>query len=96
MVRYKDYVISADGNCYVIGKVKQRKNKETGKEEEFVSAEKYCSSLSQAVSILAEIARKDFIKDNDISFCDLLSHIKDVDRQIMSALSLNLENPLPL
>ena len=36
MVRYKDYVITADKNCYIIGKMKERKNKETGENECFL------------------------------------------------------------
>lgn len=88
MVRYKDYVITADKNCYIIGKMKERKNKETGEMEPFVFAEKYCTSISQAASILAEMARMDFVRNNDIQLNELLEHIKRVDEEIISALGL--------
>lgn len=70
MLRIKDWGIDADNYCYIVGKIKTRKNKD-GQAEEYIANPKYLGSLEEACEAIIEAERKNIVKENELTVASL-------------------------
>lgn len=81
MIKVNEWVIDADGRCYIIGKPKQRTTKE-GKVEDYLTDQKYYPTLSGALNGIREAMRRDLVRSQDMTLDEALEKITKLDSEI--------------
>lgn len=85
MLRVNDWAVDADDRCYVVGKLKTRKNKD-GAAEEYIAAPRYFSTMGQALSAILESERRTLLADGEYTIASLQSALEKSDRELMALL----------
>ena len=80
MLKIKDWVIDADNCCYIVGKQKQRKNKD-GNDENYIARPKYYSKLSQAFEYILDAEKRDIVGGSELGLKEALLQFEKANNE---------------
>lgn len=83
MLKIKEWVVDADDKCYIVGRMKLRKNKE-GEEEEYIAAPRYYGTLSVALNAILESERRAVLAEGEHTVTSLRRALERTDAKLMA------------
>lgn len=83
MLKIKGWVVDADDKCYIVGRLKTRKNKDGG-EEEYIAAPRYYGTLAHALNAILESERRAVLAEGEHTVASLRRALEKTDTELMA------------
>lgn len=83
---YDRWVIDADSNCYILGKLKKSKNK-YGEMIETIESPTYHATIEQALNALMRKQQRDHVKNNMLTLGETLREFESIHKTLAEKLS---------
>jgi hypothetical protein len=90
----KDWGIDADGNSYLVGKIKIRYNEKLGKNEEYLVNPKFPMDIKSALRIILDTETRDLVMRNNMSLTEAIEKVSNLQKEFTVILNKTLKETL--